>query len=573
MDIVKNWNKFNEYQTRCDNDYNIYILESYVLKGEGGNKLPHSTSITLNTPMVFGDAYLAIMGADKRTCEVTGIDKSRQPKIEELVDLWDYNNDENLALKLMESLSFHADWFAGFRGWIGGLPLMYRDGDKFLPTIMPSDPRWMTWKIGDRGITQFSYRIRMDKEEYGEKFDKAVENIPDTVLIENIWDMKNIYCLEVPTDGSAGVLLANKDGKTEIPHGLEFCPGVIIPVPTQPSLISGKSDYSTSFSRQGESIYAPVRQTIKDKNEWASILASLNKQQFLAPMVYTGPRKEFKETPFGWGTLIMLEPNETLKDLRTTVVSQGTQVLYQELKSEYDIATFSSVNYGVAGERQSALAIADLKSDRDKVISSRRKAKAKFFRACYSNLARQLRTGKCYHTEIDPEDAIEIDKGLFKDKFQITFSFDSVSPQENIVNAQLMGQLRNEGLPDSWLYRNIGRFQDPEGLLREAKLQRLYSILPTLELADAAIGLAPGEVTEEKINQMKARLIVKALEEQLSQAQELQKASNPASQSASEITMGRPSSEKLAAMQAKRKGAEAMTTARRSKNFEVGENV
>lgn len=545
--------KFTELHNRMDEDLNLYYLEKYLMMNQKTNKaLEGVSNITLNDPRVFGDAAMSILSLDKRTFDIISIDPTIQAQLEKEIKNYFYLNDETLSEEMIEPLDDCLNFFALLRGWMGVLALMYQDKDKYLPTIKPLDPRWMEWEIGKKGLKWASYTVRMERAEVEEIYKVKLGDKKDTEL-NCRWDDKEFNIFQSENGKSSELPL-----KT-ITHNLGFCPVIITPVPTQPLLISsGTSSSGTTIdalSRQGESIYAPVRTLVPAMNEVASIWATINKQQFATPMVYTGGR-DLKETNiFGFGIIVQINPGEKLEAMQLRDMTPSAQALFGQLFARWERATMSSVNFGQLSFEASALAVADLKSDRDKVIVPRRRGKSTMYRKIIKALQRQIKD-KCYKTDID--EGIEIDKTLWENKFMVSIAFDSISPQENIANAQLASQWKNLGMSMEWVLRNIAKVDDPEGTLRQAKLERLYNILPTLELADSAIGLAPGEVTEEKINQMKAKLIMKALEDQLKSQAQLNQPTNQPSQPKQNITVGRASSEKLAAAQAERTGQAAI---------------
>jgi hypothetical protein len=550
---------FDTLWKRMDDDLSLCYLEKFILRGKNLKPLENVSNITLNDPRVFADAAMSILSLDKRTIDITGIDAAIQADLEKELTRYLYVNDERLSSEMIEPLDDCFNWFGLMRGWIGALPLMYQDGKKYLPVIRPLDPRWMTWEVGSKGLKWGSYRIRADREEAEELYKRKLGGKKFAELT-CAWDDKDFIVYQTPD----GKIPAGDLPLKTIPHKLGICPLAIVPVPTQPLLISGGKDTQDALSRQGESIYAPVRTLIPAINEVASIWATINRQQFQTPMVYHGTRDLGEETIYGFATVIKLNPGEALDELKLRDMTPSAQALFGQLFARWERATMSSVNFGQLSLGLSALAVADLKSDRDKVLVPRRRAKTTMYRKIFDILRRQI-TGNCYKTNINGEDAIEIDKSLFQKKFTVKVSFDSVSPQENVANAQLSQQWKALGMPMEWILRNIIKVDDPPGVLRQAKLERLYNILPTLELADSAIGLDPRNVTEERINSIKAELIIRALEAQLSQTPgSLPSQPNPASQAKVE-GMGRLSEEKLAAEQARATGVEQLQKGQRSK--------
>jgi hypothetical protein len=205
---------------------------------------------------------------------------------------------------------------------------------------------------------------------------------------------------------------------------------------------------------------------------------------------------------------------------------------FRDLFGYWQMATYSTVNYGMsAGDRQPAMAIQELKGDKGKTLNPRRKAKSTLMRNDIKLLTRYVREDRYYETDITEDEFVSIDKSLFSEKFSVKVSYDSISPMENIANAQLAGQMLSEGMfSKEYLLKNIVHDSDPAGTLRQAKLDRLYDILPSIELADCAVELTKDKPSQEDINELKLQLIKKFLVEQLQQPQELQEQKGVASQ-------------------------------------------
>lgn len=555
---------------RFDKDMNLYYLEKYELLNPETNKpMPNSVSLTLNDARTFGDRCIAILSADKRNFDITGVDPSLQKRLEEVYKHWLYVNDEQLELKLVEPLDDCVNFFDLFRGWIGALVLMYQDGDKWLPSIVPTDARWMTWEVGDRGLKQFSYRILMEKVQAEEQFKRKFNTSgKKSVDLQCIWDTEKYY-VGVSTSGSSKQV----DIIDEKLHNLGICPGVIVPVPTQPLLISGSEDFATSLSRQGESIYAPNRDVYPTINMVASILASIMQESYVSSFVYKGRKEGFDQSPAGAGKYIQIDPTEAIELMPARDLNRATEYLFGVLGSGKQRGSLSDINYGQISFELSALAVAQLKDDREGIFVPRRRAKKTFYRRAFNVLRHQVVNGG-YKTDIDKDDAIEIDESLFKKKCVINIDFHSVSPEENISSFTIANQAQALGLPLSKIYRNILHDDDPEGTLREAKLERAYKTVPLLELYDMAIAAAPGTLSEDEMNQDRAMILMDTIEKMMQQQEQqqtlgggLNAVPNVASQPKNTTKLNRSSSEKMAQAKLKESGLTSAQNARREGNI------
>jgi hypothetical protein len=564
---------FTKLRERMDADMNLYRLESFVMRGSPVNGNPGkvitgATNITLNDPMVFGDAFISVMQMDKCTREVQGIDESYQRKIEEDLKHWLYLNDELLCEKQMESLDDCLNFQAGFRGWLCGLPLIKQSGDDYQVSIIPTDSRWCKWENGERGLKKFSYSLRMDKEEAEEIFKQKLEG-KKVLYLECTWDDKRYTVSSVSLQGTQST---EEQELTSVLHGLDFCPGVVVPVPKVPYLVSSSENYATELSYQGESIYAPSRETISQMNDIASVLASMNKQQFLAPLVIKTERgiENFGDGAqfYGGATVSKLEPLEEIIRVPIAELKASMTFLYEKLWASFERSLFSSVNFGQAGDRQSAIAIADLKSDRDKIISPRRKAKSTFMRKCFKNLARMAK-GNCYKTTLDEDYTVKIDKKLYEQKFTIQVSYSSITPQENIANVELAQRYANMGYPSEWIMKNITHEDNPSDLTRQKRLDELYKMIPQAMMYDAMMADAPQDLTEEQIKYGRMLIIKAALEKQLDMAAGTlpgQTQTQVPSQPSPQPVGMKSNSNKLASEKLKQTGQQGMIEARRGQN-------
>ncbi len=520
------YDSFNALRQRMKEDLTIrYYLQDYVLKDSKGVPLESSVSITLNDPRTFGDACMYVLGEDKPTWEITGVDESVQPKIEETIKGSLYNNDLILSEEGVQPLDSCLNFFDLFRGWIGGLWIVEQDGDNYCPRVIPFDPLWMTFKRGTRGFEWASYRTRMSSDSAGEKYNKSFPR--GDVELENLWTPETFQTFHATTEGLGDELFANKKTVT---HNLGLVPFVIEPVPTQPMMISSGESYDVDLSRVGESIYAGVRKIIDYMNEWASIMASMNRMQFLAPLVYKGPKKDLEGKIYGYGKVTFLnEPNESLEPLFVKEVSPAMQTLFRELFSRFEIATMTRM--GLGGNppiETSALLGAQLRSDRDKIFGCRRKVKTTFFRKGVNLWRRQI-NGTCYTTGVDEEYSVKIDKELFKNKFIINVTFASVSPEESITNLQTAAQAANLKVPRIDIFKNYMHTDDPIGMIRRGYVQDAEEMIPALKLFNAKIALDPGNASQEEIDKARSMIIGKFIEQQ-AQMGEVQPQQNPASQ-------------------------------------------
>ncbi len=554
MNLLKEETRYTDLRTRMDKTMSRYYLDAYIMKdSKTKNPIEGVSNITLNDPRTFADRYMSIMGQDKRCIEITGVDPAVQKKIEEWLKLAFYKNDQHLHGQLIEPLETCFNFFAGLRGWVGFLALCCRDGKKYQPLIQPLDPRWMMWEVGRTGLKWASHVVRMQAAAANEMYGLSLPAGEYDIHI--VWNDKNFTIYK--TNIAAGIHTAQE--LKVFPHKLGFCPIGIMPVPTQPMLIGSTGfDFAKALSYQGEDIYAANRAVYDDLNEAASVWATINKMQFLSPLVYKGNKLRFEQQPFGPGVVIQIDPTESIEQLFTKEMTVSAQALVGVLVAKAQKGSMSDINYGALSFQLAASAVAQLKDDRDQVIQPRRKVKSTAFQAIINMLARQIKKGSYYETDVFEEDSMEIDSKIFQNPFTATVTYNSISPEENIVNYQLAIQARSVGRPDTAIRRDILKVDNPEEDEREGKLQRAYAMIPQLEMFDMAIQLAPGDMSEKPINEMKAKIILWAIKQQIQMNQNaIANVPNVASQPKVPVDVNRPAAQRLAEQEVERMGVAA----------------
>ncbi len=511
QDIATQYNipdtDYTTLRNKMDKAYNVYQLEKYVLTGSDAKPLKNVSNVTLPLAAIFGDAYLADMAADKMMMEVTGVDETIQAEIEnEIKDKWLPANDIVISDQTDgDCLKNRLDWLTGFRGGVGGLILMYKDGDKYLPSLMPLDPRWMKWERGTRGMKWGEYETGMSRAIAEEKYKRKLKGEDKkNVTLGQVWDENDwIIYDDISSVNGSWIEIDRK------PHNMGFCPIILSRVNIQPLIIANGNSYADQLAAAWPSIYEKAIDLIEKLHEFASVWATMNRRQFETPVAITGIEdKELPDRPFGNALVLQLPDDAKVIEMPSKEMTASAMAQYRELFTQWEMTTYSTANLGQIGNREPALAYQERRGDKRRVLDPRRRCIAKWYHDAVRLLSRQIREGKCFNTDIVEDEAFTINKELFKDKFSCKFEFDSTTPMENMSNAQFAGNLYSLGLfSKKYLLTNIMHDSDPAGTLREAKQDRLYSIIPALELADAAIELTKDRPKQEEIDEMKLDLI------------------------------------------------------------------
>lgn len=566
---------FSTLNTKQDKAMELYWLKEYALKNnKTGKDARGVTNITMNDPMIFGDTYMALMAADKRKVEVTAIDEVYQHKIEEDFKLWFDLADERNEAKQYGPLGACMDFEAGFRGAICSLPIVNQEKDKYFIDIMPTSARWTRWEIGERGVKRFAYIVRMDKAEASETFKRTINANSKQVTLYIYWDDKiyGVYLGQLGTVGGTGEPLQ------EIEHELGFCPAVVTRVSKLAKTMAGDGDASLDMARSYPNIFDPVVNLAPAINHAMSTWASLADRQFFAPLVIkteagwslnVGDPDEY----FGNSFILPMGLNDKIENVPTPEVTAAQQAIYQQIVVHWQKATFPDTSYGNTPDRMSASLYFGIEDNVQKILDPNKNAKNRHYRGIMRSIQRQL-ANKCYQTTVSDEDAIEIkDRDRYKEKFSVVVSHSSTSSQKQLALAQQARVYKEIGYPQSYIMTQVMREDDPVNLIREAKKERLYAMIPAVEVYDAIMA-DKDDLTEKQKNYGRDLIIKKALEKQFDLEQgALNQVPNPASQPASPggvPASGGGSIDQQAAAQRAATGQQGLTTQQRPNNLGKG---
>ena len=504
---------YSQLRQRMDNDYLMAMLIDTVL-ADTKTKEKYEFPVVLNDAQTFMDRCVAILSADRVNYEFTGVDATIQHQLEDFYELCLYINDEQLALRGENPLRTDQNWYNLYRGWMGSLWLLYEVEGKVIPSIVPSDPRGMTWEYGARGLKQFSYPARMDALAAEEKYSRKLKATKKYVDLKCVWTDTHelIYVSSPDAAGVTGEPLKSKE------HKLGICPGVISSVPTQPGTLINNEDYSTKLSRRGESIMAPNRQIYPMLNKLASILASIAQAGWKANAVLKSDNKEgFEKDPIGSGKIAQIGKEDSLELWPFRDLSSAMTYLTSILTSNKQKGGLSDINYGQIQFQVASLVVAQLKDDRDGIFVPRRQTNKIHYQQGFNLFRYMAKNGKFYPG--DPQmadDAIKIDPRLFEKKFKIAINYTSISPEENISNWTIAKQA--EGMiPREEILRNIVHHPDPQGAMEKLALQNAHDVVPGLREFDMAMAAAPGHLSEEKKQEIRTDLIMKYIDNILAQ--------------------------------------------------------
>jgi len=494
---------FDPLHTRQDKDMTLYYLKKFKLCTPAGVPIPDAKSITLNDARTFADRYMSIMNSAKENIQVTVKDRELEAYLEGFYQTVIDRHDLSPISFLSGTLSSYLNFQFGLRGWGAVLVVVNKMGDRYSVDLLTLDTRWMKWKIGRKGFTWVSYRTQLSRDEIKQLYGQDAPGNGEYIDVEIVWDNEYQRVFIPPgklsRDRKYKQIWAKK-------HGLPRIPIIIVPVPTQPMIISATTDWGQSLSTVGESIYAANRTLYPELHELASVIASINLQSFMTPVAYVGNR-EAPGRLFGVGVKVSLIPGEEIVKLPTIEMNTAVNALFAQLISREQKGALTSTDYGDLPFQLSALAIAKLSESRDQVFVPRLKAKEQLYRKVFYMIKEQIALGKCYDTQVDEEEAIEIEVESFKKDFTVGMNFYTVSPEENVANLTTASTALAVGRAKLMVFRDVLKSQNPKEELMMAEADNADKEIPELRLYKYAVAKAPGKLPDDDFNEAQAKLI------------------------------------------------------------------
>ena len=476
---VENSAEVTAFRQRIDYDMKLWYLEQYVMKDKNNEPLPHVVNVTVNEPATYADRCVALLGGAKRKLAIGGLESDDEKEVEGYYRQVFKNCDELLSIQMIEDLKFALDWYSCIEGWINNRILVMRDGDVEVVEIMPFSSRWTAWQVDRRGLLWSSDRFRMDQEAAEETYQYKLGG-----------KLKKVDIVEIWTRDYLKAYLNNKEAGKWL-HNFGKPPKIILPVRTKPNTIDAVST-SRGFSSQGESIYRANRELYNKASEMASIWATMNKMQFMAPLQYISPQgRKLGQRPYGFGIVVNLKQNEKLLEIPVKEMTASGQNLFGQYMGWLQRGGLTHVEYGELSFELSAVAISRLSEAKDQIFKPRLNTESMFEeRACKMIRQQHLAGGYPVKLDDDTKELAVKAPASIKKIFSVTVEFHAVYPEQNIANLTVAQAAQNfvsiETILDQYLH-----VDNPADELARLNLQKLYKGVPELFLMDTALDLAP----------------------------------------------------------------------------------
>lgn len=473
---------------RQDSDWSdLYNLSAYELKNYENKKVPGSYPITSNRSRVFADRVISALQGCKLKVDVTikGEASPRTTKIEEAIyAMWDAIDAYLMAMGYPDYTSFQAGQSA-LRGGISTLVYPYAEDGYLVPHLGLWDWRYVASSLGRKGLEWGSHRMTKTKAQV--KKEHGIDLDDDDAEIVDLWKPRQ-HLVYVEDEVSKSV---------EPDTLLEYTP--IVEVLVNLTAFVQDSEYQTYM---GESVYAALRETYKERNRQLSIRNSLAMRALTNGLQYRSAQ----------GEQALVNAKEALADMSVQSVEKdggfdimppkdinlAAQEMLQKVDEDAVFAGLSMLEYGEMPDDLTAAQLNTVLSKTQSFLDPRRKAMERardeiaymfLGQIRDRHLPTKVRVG---HRVIEIPSNWDLDEDV-----EIKHTLHVELPLQMIAKYSLNAAARGEVSQETRM-RDILQLDDPEGEMQKLNIETLEMIDPRLKAFRIVQALLESKDEDEK---------------------------------------------------------------------------
>lgn len=482
----------------------------------------HQTDVEIfsNRPCTFADDVQTILLASEmqiavRMAEAEGEDKrDDMARLERLFKFILYKGDERLRRLLLPPLKLSLIELALLRGGVAGRFLIYKIKDKIVVDFMSLDPRWLSYEIGSEALLWTSYKTFKSGAALLNDYDYN-EGKKDNNTVIDFWEndgdniINSVICdktfLKTPTEM-----------RKELGYDLPSMPILIMPVPNRILLTDSTQSKTIAW---GESIFAPIRDTIAVRNRFATIVAThaslMAKQPLFNYMTEQGT--PITDSSYYAGAVLNIPPGNRIERSPMAEISPTVVNMMNWLNNEVEDATLPRIDIGNPPASGTALNLVQEASK--KVFNPQLYLLNNFYGDILRLAEEQLLAGKLkvkiqgqeknkyYEVKVTPVD--------LKRPHTTEVEFTARTPYTQQDTAQLAEMLKRQGIPQGFINEYIYKFPDPKGMADLAAIE-MYEHSPkgAMMIAIQALIKTKDPISLEKAAQIMRDLTMMEMQEQ-----------------------------------------------------------
>jgi hypothetical protein len=490
--------RFSELYTRMDEDKDRYFLKGYQLLDANKKPLKRVINVTLNDPATFAHYVIgALLSAQEQiTVASTAMKDAETSYIEEFLGDLHKEIDAFLMRQGITNNKWYECEQVCMRGRnIRRILTRFDKANLFVPDCRDVDGRFFAYEMGINGIKYCSAQFPRTKSSIFDEYKLVIK--AETAIVRDVWDDKKEY-----------IWVDEKFAKSQ-PNPYGYVPFVITIAPTGSSF-----NDTDAFAKNGESIYAMVRDIFDEENRTASILQTQNMLTIRPPRQYASERGERGKLPdediSGIGAEVAVEKGGGYALIPQGDAKIATQFIMNILAQARQRGSLANVDYGSINQTMSAVAIKTLMMHTDLITYPRTTARIMFNQECDKMMIKQILMWN-KDVELGEEGMKRVyDVGKLAGSYSIKYEYVNKDPVGEIANwsvAQVAGQF----LSTETILRDIIKRPNPSSdmdLKRKEKAEKLDPTVMMLETVKSLVNM--GE-------DVAAEMVLRILEETLRQ--------------------------------------------------------
>lgn len=477
---------------RYDQDRDFLYLKPYTMVDLNKKPVAGVLHTTLNDPAMFVAWIKAEMFDSEEQWEATGekLDDDLTSKLEDVARHLFTANNKRLRKSGIWELEAFIDEQGVIRGRAAARCLTWMENKKVINEMLPCDARRLVFDSDSSGLLWVAPEYQRTKAMIAKTYPNYAWTKKDNeqVKLTDIWFMDNGLAwneIWIEDNKVKEATLFKIDGEP-----LDYIPYVIQTVQMGSSLY--EDDYE---KRQGESIFWMVRDIIPLMNEISSILRSINFKAYAGHFTLDQDLGEAPEPPKPDGVTLIDKGSKGYTLVQMQDMQSATMNLWAIVDQRWQAATRSRIEEGTLNFTLSAIAINDMKAERDTLILPRLRNRALMKLGLFDMAMKQLKSFGS--VEIDGR---TLDMKEFDIDYQMSINYDTTKPRDKAAAVALMNAWGDQLSLESKL-RNIAKVKDVGKELRLLARQKAETAEPGvafLELAHDYVDMAEDAPKDQK---------------------------------------------------------------------------
>ena len=455
--------------TRMDSDMSeFYNLSDYTLKNHADKKVPGSYPITSNRSRVFADRVISALQGCKIKCDVTvnGEANAKSRKIEKALEAMRWAIDLYLTSMGYPTLMAFMAGQITTRGGISLLCYPYESEGLLIPHVGLWDWRYVATSLGKNGLDFGSHRMTKTAAQIRKEHDVEIKG--DEGELVDLW-CPGKHVLYIDDETASGL-------KPET--GLDYTP--VIEALCNLTAFTQDDDYEAYM---GESVWAALRDTYKERNRQLSIRNSLAMRGLTRSLEYHSSQGEGAvvdaKQVMADSSVIAVEKDGGFKWMPESDINQAAVEMLQVLEQDTIFGGLSTLEYGEMPNDMTAAQLNTVLSKTMSFLNPRRIPMEKVLEdMSYMFLGQMKDRGLPKQCRIGRR-LIEIPDFEIDESVDISYELVVELPQQVIANYSINAAARGEISKETRL-RDILQVEDPEGEISKLRIETLEAIDPRL---------------------------------------------------------------------------------------------